>query len=137
MLVLTDDEGCSVLRISDETEFVIICFPFEEEVHGFAHAVVTCIVQWRPTSVVQSCDLGTAYQKELEASITALPASVMKRSTFQLIFELKASSLLHQESNDVFVIVHELIEKVHCDSSDSSEGAHSIAVDLVILVELL
>jgi len=63
-------------------------------------------VQWRPASVVQSRDLGTASQKKLEASIATFPASVMQRSAFQLIFELKASSLLVQESYDAFVVVH-------------------------------
>ena len=106
MLVFTDDEGCSVLRISNETEFVVIGLPFEQEVDCVAHAVVTCIVQWRPASVVQSCDLGAASQKKLETCIATFPASVMERSAFQLIFELKASSLLVQESYDAFVVVH-------------------------------
>lgn len=94
MLVFTDDEGCSVLRISNEAEFVVIGFPFEQEIDCFAHAVVACIVQWRPASIIQSHDVGTASQQELEASIAAFPASLMERSAFQLIFELEASLFL-------------------------------------------
>lgn len=52
VLVFTDDEGRSVLSISKIAESVVIGLPFEQEVDCFAHAVVTCIVQWRPASVV-------------------------------------------------------------------------------------
>ena len=62
MLVLADDKGCSVLRISNETEFVVIGFPFDEEVDCSAHAVVACIMQWRPASIIQSHDVGLASQ---------------------------------------------------------------------------
>jgi len=106
VLVFTDDKGCSVLRISNETEFVVIGFPFEQEIDCFIHAVVTCIVQWRPASIIQSHDIGIASQQELEASIAAFPASLMERSAFQLIFELKASLSREQESYDALVVVH-------------------------------
>jgi hypothetical protein len=106
VLVFTDDEGSSVLRISHETELVVIGFPFEQEVDCSAHAVVTGIVQWRPASIVQSHDVGTAAQQKLEASIAAFPASLMERSAFQLIFELKASLSREQESYDALVVVH-------------------------------
>lgn len=106
MLVFTDDKGRSILRISNETEFVVISFPFEEEIDCSTHAVVTCIMQWCPASIIQSHDVGTASQQELEASIAAFPASLMERSAFQLIFELKASLSREQESHDALVIVH-------------------------------
>ena len=106
VLVFTDDEGCSVLRISNETEFVVIGFPFEQEIDCFAHAVVTCIMQWRPASIIQGHDVSTASQQKLEASIATFPASLMKRCAFQLIFELEASFSREQESHDALVVVH-------------------------------
>ena len=106
VLVFTDDEGRSVLSISKVAESVVVGLPFEQEVDRFAHAVVTCIVQWRPASVVQSRNLGATYQKEPEASLAAFPASLMERSAFQLIFELKTSFSRDQESYNGLMVVH-------------------------------
>lgn len=105
VVILTDDEGDSPLRVLDVWKLVNICLPFEQGVDRLWMSVVGGVVQGGPLSIVQSHDICILPQKQYDALETPFSAGEVQRGTFLLIPGLFIRIAFKQQLADIYVIV--------------------------------
>ena len=76
-------------------------------------AIVACVVEWSPLSVVEGHDVCASAKEKLNTLLASLLASKLKRGALLLIFCFHVGSMLEESGNDVWMF-HQGCEMERC-----------------------
>lgn len=106
VFIFANDECCSTLGVFYKSQLVEISLPLEKEVNCFWMAIVTCIMQWSPLSIIKGHDVCSWLQQQLDALLWSLFAGKMKWCAVQFVFGFHIGSLLQKTMANSVMVVH-------------------------------